>query len=55
MSQFNDSEYKRWSDGITRSQSSKTQSGIESFLGMSETLQTECEDTLKISIAIAEK
>ena len=33
---FDNAEYKRWSDGITRGQSSKTQWGVESFLGTPE-------------------
>jgi hypothetical protein len=42
--QFNDAEYERWSKGITGTQSLKTQSGIESFLGMSKDLQPGRED-----------
>ena len=42
--QFNDAEYKRWSEGITGTQSLKAQSGIESFLGTSKDLQPGRED-----------
>jgi hypothetical protein len=45
MSQFNDSEYQRWSKGITKAQSPSPQSGIESFLGTDESLQTASDDT----------
>jgi hypothetical protein len=47
--QFNDSEYKRWSEAITRSQSPKTEWGIESFLGTNENLQPVHQD---ISISL---
>jgi hypothetical protein len=36
---FNDSEYQRWSEGITATQSRKTQWGIETFLGATKNLQ----------------
>jgi len=41
---FNDSEYARWSQRFTATQSSKTQWGIESFLGTTENPQPGCED-----------
>jgi hypothetical protein len=48
---FNNAEYKRWSDGITRGQSSKTQWGVESFLGTSEYAPAVRED---ISLSLIE-
>ena len=33
---FNNAEYERWSAGITGAESSKTQWGVENFLGTSE-------------------
>jgi len=45
MGQFNDSEYQRWSKGITNTQSNTAPSGIESFLGTDENLQTGGDDT----------
>jgi hypothetical protein len=53
--QFNDSEYKRWSKGITATQSNTTQSGIESFLGTNETPQSESEETSGSLTAIGEQ
>ena len=37
--QFNDAEYQRWSEGITGTESPKTQWGVENFLGTSENQQ----------------
>jgi ABC-type xylose transport system substrate-binding protein len=44
LSQFNDSEYERWSEGIKATKSPKTQLGIEGFLGTNENLQAGRED-----------
>jgi hypothetical protein len=48
---FNNAEYKRWSDGITRGQSFKTQWGVESFLGTPENAPAVRED---ISLSLVE-
>lgn len=42
--QFNNSEYARWLKGITSTQTLKTQSGIEGFLGTNELQQPEHEE-----------
>ena len=42
---FNDSEYKRWSERITATQSVKTQWGIETFLCPTENLLPGREDS----------
>ena len=41
--QFNNSEYARWLKGITSTQTLKTRSGIEGFLGTNEHQQPEHE------------
>lgn len=53
--QFNDSEYKRWSEGISTGQSLKTQWGIESFLGTNEKLDPGSEDISLSSMEVGEK
>jgi hypothetical protein len=53
--QFNDSEYKRWSEGLTATRSFKTQWGIDSFLGTNENLQPGNEDVSLSSTEIEEK
>jgi hypothetical protein len=40
---FNDSEYKRWSEGLTATRTCKAQLGIGSFLGAKENPQAGCE------------
>ena len=50
--QFNDSEYKRWSEELMPTRSCKTQSGIESFLGTNENPQAGCEDISVSSMEI---
>jgi hypothetical protein len=47
MNQFNDSEYKRWSKGITTTQSNTARSKIENFLDTNENQQTRSEGTLE--------
>ncbi len=42
--QFNDSEYKRWSEAITGSEYPKGECGIESFLGMNENPRSNSQD-----------
>jgi hypothetical protein len=42
--QFNDPEYKRWSEAITGSESPRTEGGIESFLGMNENPRSSSQD-----------
>jgi hypothetical protein len=53
--QFNDAEYERWTEGITGSQSSKAQSGIQSFLETSDNLQAGREDNSISLIEIGKK
>jgi hypothetical protein len=52
---FNDSEYRRWSEGLIPTRSLKTQSGIQSFLGTNENLQPGCEDISLSSMGLAKK
>jgi hypothetical protein len=52
---FNDSEYKRWSEGLKASGSCKTQWGIDSFVGTNENLQPGCEDVSPSAMKIGEK
>jgi hypothetical protein len=53
--QFNESEYKRWSEGIAANQSLKTQWGIESFLGTNKNLDPGSEDISLSSMEAGEK
>lgn len=52
---FNDSEYARWSQRFTATQSPKTQWGIESFLGTTENPQPDREDISASLQEIGEK
>jgi hypothetical protein len=52
---FNDSEYKRWSEGLMAGRSFKTQWGIDSFLGTNENLQAGCGDISVSSMEIGER
>jgi hypothetical protein len=53
--QFNDSEYERWSKGITDTKSLEIQSGIKSFLGTPANLQPGREDNSISLIEIGKK
>jgi hypothetical protein len=50
---FNDSEYKRWSEGLNPTRTFKTPSGIQGFLGMNENLQPGCKDNSLSSMGLA--
>ena len=53
--QFNDSEYKRWSEGIAADKPGGTQWGIESFLDPNENPRPGCEDISISSVEIGEE
>ena len=49
--QFNNAEYKRWSEGISGKQSIKTQWGVEAFFGAPENKPAGRED-MSISLTL---
>ena len=52
---FNDSEYRRWSEGLMATRSFKAQCGVQSFLCTNENLQPRCGDIFRSSTGIGEK